>query len=173
MVPTEHLKRMQQLSLAETGFLPKAEKQTRKAVFLAEMDQVVPWSRLEELIEPFYPKKGNGRLPMPLDTMLLRIHFGQWLGYSDPSMEEASHKRGTVVHTTLIAALISTKNEDKKRDPEMTLTKKSNQWQFGMKAHTGVDLESGLVHVVECTTAKVADIKMMGVSLHGEGKCSG
>ena len=60
------MKAMKQLSLAETGFLPKAGKQTRKAVFLSEMETVVPWSRLEALIEPFYPKKGNGRPPMPL-----------------------------------------------------------------------------------------------------------
>ena len=91
MAPTEQMKRMKQLSLAETGFLPKAGKQTRKAVFLAEMETVVPWSRLESLIEPFYPKKGNGRPPMPLSTML-RIHFmQQWFGYSDPAMEEALH----------------------------------------------------------------------------------
>ena len=91
MVSTEQMNRMKQLSLAETGFLPKAGKQTRKAVFLAEMEAVVPWSRLEALIEPFYPKKGNGRPPMPLGTML-RIHFmQQWFGYSDPAMEEALH----------------------------------------------------------------------------------
>ncbi len=55
------------------------------------METVVPWSRLESLIEPFYPKKGNGRPPMPLSTML-RIHFmQQWFGYSDPAMEEALH----------------------------------------------------------------------------------
>jgi len=46
------------------------------------METLVPWSRLESLIEPFYPKKGNGRPPMPLGTML-RIHFmQQWFGYS-------------------------------------------------------------------------------------------
>ena len=77
-------------------------------------------------------------------------------------------KRGTVVDATLIAAPSSTKNEDKKRDPEMTQTKKGNQWHFGMKAHIGVDPESGLVHTVECTTAKVADITMMESCLHGE-----
>ena len=85
------MKSMKQLSLAETGFLPKAGKQTRRAVFLAEMETVVPWSRLEALIEPFYPRKGNGRPPMPLGKML-RIHFmQQWFGYSDPVMEEALH----------------------------------------------------------------------------------
>jgi hypothetical protein len=45
------MKAMKQLSLAETGFLPKAGKQTRKAVFLSEKETVVPWSRLEALIE--------------------------------------------------------------------------------------------------------------------------
>lgn len=89
MKPIEQMKPMKQLSLAEMGFLPKAGKQTRKAVFLVEMEMVVPWSQLEGLIEPFYPKKGNGRPPMPLETML-RIHFmQQWFGYSDPAMEES------------------------------------------------------------------------------------
>jgi Transposase and inactivated derivatives, IS5 family len=82
--------------------------------------------------------------------------------------ERAVDETGTVVDATLIAAPSSTKNEDKKRDPEMTQTKKGNQWHFGMKAHIGVDAESGLVHTVECTTAKVADITMMEACLHGE-----
>jgi len=82
------MKSIEQLSLAETGFMPKAGKQTRKAVFLAEMEMVVSWSRLEALIEPFYRKKGNCRPPMPLSTML-RTHFvQQWFCYSDPAMEE-------------------------------------------------------------------------------------
>jgi len=85
------MKSMKQLSLAESGFLPKAGKQTRKTVFLSEMETVVPWWRFEALIEPFYPKKGNGRPPMPLATML-HIHFmQQWVGYSNPAMEEALH----------------------------------------------------------------------------------
>ncbi len=50
----------------------------------------------------------------------------------------------------------------------MTQTKKGNQWHFGMKAHIGVDAESGLIHTVECTTAKVADITMMETCLHGD-----
>ena len=82
---------MKQLSLAETGFLPKRGKVTRKAEFLAEMNTVVPWSRLEGLIEPVDPKAGRGRRPTPLSVML-RIHFMQhWFGYSDPAMEEALH----------------------------------------------------------------------------------
>ena len=77
-------------------------------------------------------------------------------------------KRGTIVDATLIAAPSSTKNQDKQRDPEMTQTKKGNQWHFGMKAHIGVDAESGLIHTVECTTAKIADIAMLDACLHGE-----
>ena len=99
------MKAMKQLSLAETGFLPKAGKQTRKAVFLAEMETVVPWSRLEALIEPFYPMKGNGRPPMPLGTML-RIHFmQQWFGYSDPAMEK--EKRGGPAQLDRISGFLS------------------------------------------------------------------
>ncbi len=178
------MKSMKQLSLAGTGFLPKAGKQTRKAVFLSEMEEVVPWSRLEALIDPLYPKKGNGRPPMPLATML-RIHFlEQWFGYSDLAMEEALHdipllrqfacldafedvmpNESTIlrfrhlleqnklpiaifaeVNAMLIAAPSSTKNQDKKRDPEMSQTKKGKQWYFGMKAHIGVDADSGLIH---------------------------
>src|SRR5215469_7529791 len=87
------MKAAKQLSLAETGFLPKATKPTRKEIFLSEMDRVVPWSRLEALIEPHYFVKGakGGRPATPLPTML-RIHFmQQWFGYSDPAMEEALH----------------------------------------------------------------------------------
>ncbi len=81
MVPAELMKAMTQLSLAETGFLPKAGKQTRKVVFLAEMETMVPWSSLEASIEPFYSKRGNGRPPMPLGTML-RTYFSQQLLYA-------------------------------------------------------------------------------------------
>ena len=61
---------MKQLHLAATGFLPKCSKQTWKAVFPAEMDTVMPWSRLEALIEPLFPKKGNGCPQTPLGKIL-------------------------------------------------------------------------------------------------------
>lgn len=81
---------MKQLGLSDSGFA-KHPKKTRKAVFLGEMDQVVPWQRLVALIAPHYPKPGKGRRPYPLETML-RIHFMQhWFSYSDPAMEEALH----------------------------------------------------------------------------------
>ena len=67
-------------------------------------------------------------------------------------------KTGTVVDATLIAAPSSTKNKTGERDPEMHQTKKGNQWHFGMKAHIGVDAESGLVHTVLGTAANVNDV---------------
>ena len=63
-------------------------KKTRKQVFLEQMDQVVPWAALEELIAPYYPEGRKGRPPFSLLTML-RIHFmQQWFTLSDPAMEE-------------------------------------------------------------------------------------
>lgn len=67
---------------------------------------------------------------------------------------------GTIMDATLIAASPSTKNRPARRDPDMSQTKKGNQWYFGMKAHIGVDADSGLVHTVKTTTAKVHDAKM-------------
>ncbi len=215
------MKSMKQLSLAETGFLPKAGKQTRKAVFLAEMETVVPWSRLEALIEPFYPKKEWPTADAALDDVADSLHAAMvWLlrpgdgrgiahvpllrrfagldAFEDVMPDEStilrfrhllekhdlavaifaevnavlsekglSMKRGTVVDATLIAAPSSTKNEDKKRDPEMTPDQEGPMAFRDEGAHR-LDPESGLVHTVECTTAKVADITMMESCLHGE-----
>jgi len=66
---------MDQLSFSDAEYKSK-RKQTRREKFLAEMEQVVPWSRLVRLIEPYYPKAGNGRQPYPLESML-RIYFLQ------------------------------------------------------------------------------------------------
>lgn len=79
-------------------------------------------------------------------------------------------KEGTIVDATLIASAKSTKNQDKQRDPEMSSTKKGNQWYFGMKANIGVDTKSGLVHSMEPTTAKEHDRTQMKTLLHGEEK---
>ena len=79
---------MKQLTLATAGF-ERYAKTTRRATFLAEMEQVVPWRRLCRLIEPVYPKAGNGRPPVGLERML-RIYFLQhWFNLSDPAVEEA------------------------------------------------------------------------------------
>lgn len=76
-------------------------------------------------------------------------------------------KEGTIVDATIIAAPSSTKNKKQKRDPEMSQTKKGNQWFFGMKAHIGVDAHSGVVHTLETSTAKVNDRKPFKKLLHG------
>lgn len=215
---------MKQRSLAESEFVKKP-KATRRQVFLAEMDRVVPWARLLALIEPHYPKVGakGGRPPKPLETML-RIHFmQQWFVLSDPAMEDALNdmpvmrafagldagvdaipdettilnfrhllearglaealfaeingllaerslllRQGTLVDTMLIAAPSSTKNRECKRDREMSQTKKGSQRYFGIKAHIGVDADSGLVHTVAGTTAKVSDMAMFDACLHGD-----
>ena len=77
-------------------------------------------------------------------------------------------KTGTVVDATLIAAPSSTKNSTGERDPEMHQTKKGNQWHFGMKAHIGVDADSGLVHTVIGTAANVNDVTQGHGLLHGK-----
>ena len=199
-------------------------RKTRKAIFLEQMDRVVPWSRLVDLIAPHYPAGRTGRPPFELETML-RTHFlQQWFNLSDPAMEEAffdtplyrefvglsdnvrlpdestilrfrhrleKHglatqmlaeintillerglmlKEGSAVDATLIAAPSSTKNKDKARDPEMHSSQKGNQWYFGMKAHIGVDADSGLVHTVRCTSGNEHDITQAHRLLHGHEK---
>ncbi len=213
---------MQQTSLATTGF-ELASKRTRKRAFLAEMDQVIPWSDLLVLIAPHAPAGRTGRPPFAVEVML-RIHLlQQFFGHSDPAMEEALHdiplyrefahldagmsrmpdestilrfrhlleaqelgqqilalvnaqltqrglmlKQGTVIDATLIAAPSSTKNNKSERDPEMHQAKKGNQWHFGMKAHIGVDADSGLVHTVTTTAANAHDITQAHALLHGQ-----
>ena len=197
-------------------------KKTRKREFLAQMDHVVPWGRLVQLIAPYYPEGKNGRPPFALETML-RVHFmQQWFTLSDPAMEEAffdtplyrefaqlqefarlpdestilrfrhrleKHKladqilavvnelltqrglllkAGTAVDATLIAAPSSTKNKERARDPEMHSSQKGNEWHFGMKAHIGVDADSGLVHTVRGTSGNVADVCEGNSLLHGQ-----
>lgn len=65
---------------------------------------------------------------------------------------------GTIVDATIISAPCSTKNKDNARDPEMKHTRKGNQYYFGMKAHIGVDEDSGMVHSLACTAANVNDV---------------
>ena len=201
------------------------KKVTRRELFLAEMDAVVPWARLIGLIAPHYPKAGpkGGRPPMPLETML-RVYFLQnWYALSDPMAEETlydseamrrfagielgddripdettilnfrhllerhgltealfaevnghladkgiSLRSGTLVDATIIDAPSSTKNKAGARDPEMTSTKKGNAWYFGMKAHIGVDVDSGVTHSLDTTTAKIHDSQVWDDLLHGD-----
>jgi transposase, IS5 family len=197
-------------------------KKTRRELFLEEMEQVVPWKSLLNLIGPFYPSAGNGRHPHPLEKML-RVHLMQnWFGLSDLAMEEALYeitpmrvfarlsvtkpipdettilhfrhlleknelapeilrsvnahltrkglllKRGSIVDATIIAAPGSTKNEAGARDPGMHRVKMGNQWHFGMKAHIGVDADSGLVHTVVMTAANESDVVQVDELLHSK-----
>lgn len=76
-------------------------------------------------------------------------------------------KAGSAVDATLISAPSSTKKPGT-RDPEMKQTQKGGSWYFGMKAHIGVDAESGLVHTVKCTPANVHDVTVAHELLHGK-----
>jgi IS5 family transposase len=79
---------MKQISFASAAYDNK-KVMTKRERFLTEMDTVIPWPRLLKLIEPYYPKKGKGRPPMPMESML-RIYFlQQWYSLSDPAAEEA------------------------------------------------------------------------------------
>jgi IS5 family transposase len=84
------------------------------------------------------------------------------------AVKELMLKEGTVVDATIIAAPSSTKNQEGQRDPEMHQTKKGNEWHFGMKAHIGIDAESGLTHTVVTTAANVSDVTQAHALLHGE-----
>src|ERR671928_89757 len=121
---------------------------------------------------------GLNRDPVPDATTVL--HFRHWLERHDLTkglfdevvamLEERGllMRQGTIVDATIIAAPPSTKNKEKSRDPEMHQTKKGNQWHFGMKAHIGVDVASGLVHTIAGTAANDADITQTAKLLHGQ-----
>ncbi len=180
-----------------TGF-ERYTKKTRRAMFLEEMEQVVPWTKLCGLVEPHYPKLGNGRRPVGLERML-RIYFlQQWFNLSDPAVEEALYDSpplrqfagidlGTEpvpdettvckfrhlleehnLGETLIHAPSSTKNREQSRDPEMHQTRKGKQWYFGMKAHVGVDSKTKIIHTAVATAANVSDVAILPDLLHGE-----
>lgn len=212
-----------QSSFAQAEY-DKKKKRTRREIFLEKMEQVVPWVRLAEVIEPHYPKSGKrGRQPIGLERMLRMYFVQQWYGLADEAVEDAVYdsqalrnfmgidlsresvpdattlmgfrhlleahdlaqamlvevnamliergllmSKGTLVDATLIAAPSSTKNQERARDPEMHQTKKGNQWHFGLKAHIGVDKESGLVHTLVTTAANVSDISQTPALLHGQ-----
>ena len=77
-------------------------------------------------------------------------------------------KKGTIVDSTIIEAPSSTKNAEKKSDPDAHSVKKGNAWHFGYKAHIGVDKDSGIVHDVKVTGANVHDVTVMPDLLTGE-----
>ena len=79
---------MRQMTLATSGF-EKHRKQTRKAEFLSRMDGLVPWAELCAVIEPFYPKAGNGRPPIELELILRMYFIAHWFNLADEACEDA------------------------------------------------------------------------------------
>lgn len=203
----------------------RQKRTTRKAQFLKRMETLVPWSELQSVIEPYYPKGKRGRPPIGLGRMLRMYFLQQWFSLSDEGVEDALYdmplfrnfvgvdlweesapdattllnfrrllerhdltrqmfehinglleeegllmREGTMVDATIIDAPSSTKNADNARDPEMHQSKKGNQWYFGMKAHIGADIQSGLVHSLQTTAANTADVTQTEHLLHGQEK---
>jgi len=80
---------MRQLSMVSQAIFEKHSRKGKRELFLDRMEQVVPWPELLALVEPHYPKAGNGRQPAGLSIMLRTYFLQQWFGFSDPGMEEA------------------------------------------------------------------------------------
>lgn len=78
-------------------------------------------------------------------------------------------REGTMVDATIIEAPPSTKNKANACDPQMHQAKRGNAWHFGMKAHIGADVESGLMHSVHATSANESDVAHTHEVLHGQG----
>jgi len=81
-----------QQTLASQASYEKYGRKSRRELFLDEMEQVVPWGKLEALVEPHYPKAGNGRRPVGLAVMLRTYFVQQWFNLSDPGVEEALYE---------------------------------------------------------------------------------
>ena len=116
--------------------------------------------------------------PLPDETTILKFrHRLEAHGLGETLFEEIqSHLRrrglrlsaGTIVDASIIVAPSSTKNREGERDPEMASTKKGNQWYFGMKAHLGVDAETGVAHTVVTAPANERGLTQAHRLLHGE-----
>jgi IS5 family transposase len=83
---------MRQMTLASQASLAKYARKSCREEFLNVMAVVVPWCELEALIEPNYPKAGNGRQPVGLSIMLRVYFLQQWFNLSDPGAEDALYK---------------------------------------------------------------------------------
>ena len=115
--------------------------------------------------------------PLPDETTILNFrHLLEQHSLGQGLLEEINAnlesqglrlREGTIVDATIIEAPSSTKNRTGERDPEMRQTKKGNQWHFGMKAHIGVDGETGIVHSMSATGANVHDVTEAHKLLHG------
>jgi IS5 family transposase len=195
----------------------RRKKKTRKEIFLAKMEEVVPWGAIIRLIEPYYYSGERGRPPVPLAIILRMYLLSIWYGMSDPQTEDEIYscfefraflginfnekglqvpdesclcnfrhllethglgekifalisglleenglimRGGTIADATIISSAKSTKNKERKRDPEMASTKKGSNYYFGSKLHIGVDAGSGYVHSLETTAANEHDVSV-------------
>lgn len=137
---------------------------------------------MEEALCEITPMRQFARLtlsaPIPEDTTIMKFRHllekrqlaARILQVINGYLQDKglSLRQGTIVDATIVHAPSSTKSKDGKRDPEMHQTKKGNQYFFGMKAHIGADVESGLVHHVHGTAANVADVTQLTEVLHGK-----
>lgn len=86
---------MKQITLSASGF-DRYAKTTRRAEFLAQMERVVPWAKLCALVEPYYPRAGEGRPPIGIERMLRMYFLQHWFNLSDPAVEEALYDSGSM-----------------------------------------------------------------------------
>ena len=178
---------MKQQTLSDMEYSCR-KKKTKRKEFLEIMEEIIPWEERVGIIKPYYPTGKRGRPPIELELMLRMYLLQCWFNSGsvpdettlcnfrhllekhelnklffeaiNRAMEQTGHimKGGTIVDATIIDAPSSTKNAEKKRDPEMHSTKKGNQWRFGMKCHIGVDAGSRLVHTIVTTPANIHDV---------------
>ena len=87
---------MKQQTFASQSSFERYGRKSLRELFLDEMELVVPWAELQALIEPHYPKAGNGRRPVGLSIMLRTYFMQQWFNLSDPGVEEALYESPTL-----------------------------------------------------------------------------
>src|SRR4030095_16338495 len=146
-----------------TGF-ERYTKKPRRAMFLEEMEQVVPWGKLCALIEPHYPKPGNGRRPKELEKML-RIYFlQQWFNLADPAVEEALYDSATLrqfvgidlggqpVPDATAACKCRHRLEENHLGEEILGTVNLHLQAKGVRITTGTIVDATLIHAPSSTT---------------------
>ena len=156
---------MKQQSFATLAYQNK-KIVTKREAFLKEMEQVVPWSRLLKLIEPHYPKKGNGRPPISMEVML-RIYFlQQWYALSDPAAEEALYDMESMRRFSLLelgedvipdeTTILNFRRLIEKHDLSVTMFNDINAYLVdrGIKVSKGSMIDASIVHAPASTKNK-------------------
>lgn len=138
------------------------------------MYNLLPWPQLLEVIEPFYPKAGNGRRPYPLESMF-RIHcMQQWYSLSDEAMEDALYGIASMRQFTQLSLDKAIPDRTTIMNFRHLLFKTFNQWLSNcdvmMTQGTLVDAKSGLPHKQGTTAANEHDLKQLNSLLHGDEK---